>query len=114
MRSSSLYNEWIRATKDIGGLAWAYAGKPEHWKPAAEQTAVHLPDSLRTRVKGALYKALAALGAAVPVDKTDMNTASEYAALSDPSKALLGEGFADYTENGLSHNAVTHQVRQAD
>ena len=62
----------------------------------------------------AIRKALAALGAAVPIDMTDTNTASEYSSLGDPFKDLLGEGFADYTENGLSHNAVTHQWEFTD
>ena len=123
-RGSGVKNDWLDATEQIAGIAFAYAGRPKSWRPPAERYLADqldpLPGALQARVKPALYAALAKLGQAVPINVDDLYSPSDYAALSGPDhkfKTLLGEGFiafeaADY--NSFSHNDLTHPWQWTD
>lgn len=100
---SSVQSDWEDALKDLGGLGWAYKyqlGDPP--SPTA-----------RRRVRSAILAALSALAEAVPLDVYDVYNATDFAALDNPFKHQLGEGFAR-KDSPIDHKRQTHQWDIAD
>ncbi|SHE81631.1 Polysaccharide lyase family 8, C-terminal beta-sandwich domain [Mariniphaga anaerophila] len=88
--------EWEQVAKLIGGLGYAYA-RSEKYGPSGDAAS-------RERLKKAMYKAIIAYTACVPIEGNDVYVNGK------PIGEYTGDGFANLVEHKMmGHQVCTHQ-----